>query len=228
MGADISGTVGYYLSRSSPWSHNAAYTVMGWFYLETDLDTYSHFLHVGGSEGYDGNTDVIGADNDGVTLRGGCAGGSSNSWQVDSALSLGDWFHVALIRSSATDLKLYLDGVSVLTFTPDVSGRTGSSLFTLGQYNGLPINGRLAAVKAWTAALSVGELSNEAGSIGPVRSANLWGAWPMVDNATLVNDISGNSRHLTINGTVPWIADPPLGSTERHQTRRMIQAGGFY
>src|SRR5690606_31891259 len=73
------------------------------------------------------------------------------------------------------------------------------------------INGRTAHVRVWAAALSQAELEAEMASATVVRTANLWGDWPLDGDA---NDISGNGRNLTASGTVAWVDGPDLSEPE--------------
>jgi len=201
--------VGDYLSIVPP-SANAAYTIMGWVYLSSDLNDYTHFFHTGGQEVYDGDTDFVGTDTDGTTLRAGCAGGTSDSFTTGSALTVAQWYHIAMIRSSATSLKVYLNAVEDLSYTNDVSSRVMSPLMTVGQYNGKNVNGRIAAIKVWDAALSTDELSSERYSLLPCRWANLWAYLPTLSAGSLEKDYSGNGRDFTVNGTLTVEDNPPI------------------
>ena len=206
---DTSG--GDYLSRTSPFSHNAAYTWMAWIRLETDINNYGHFFHVGGAFAYDANTDSVGHDTDGVTLRTGCAGGGTNSFTTGSGLSVGTWYHVALVRASTASLATYLDGVSNITNTDNVSGRAAVANAFIGSYNSLPMDGRIAHPKMWDTNLSPAEIAAEMLSYTPVKTANLWAYLPCnTGGGAQGDDASGNGRHFTINGTITIEDDPVL------------------
>lgn len=208
---------GAFRTASVP-SANSAYTILAWFYLDSDPNDYQHFLHLGGSyPSYDGNTDFVGTDNNGTTFRWGCAGGTSNTFATGSALSTGTWYKVAMVRSSATDLKIYLAAAGnalalEVTLTNDVSGRAASSAFSAGTYNGYPMDGRMSGIRIWTAALSTGELATEFENLAPSRTADLYlGTLAYADTVSeLLDDQSVNARDLTGLNTPTTAAGPTL------------------
>lgn len=199
------GTEDYY-SRASPFDFNAAYTVSLWFKLESGLTDYHHFFHVGSIYVYDGITDTIGLDNDGVTLRCGCAGGTTNSFTTGSALTAGVWYLIQMVRESSTSLKIYLNGVLDITMTNDVGARTAASNIFIGSYNGKPCRGFLAAVKSWTAVLSGAERTIEGLYYQAVKAAP-WSVWPLFNDH---DDDSGNARHLTLVGGEAFDLGPSI------------------
>jgi len=208
----VDNTDGDYLSYASPFDHNAAYTVMLWAYLTQDTNDYGHFFHVGGTYGYDGNGDAIGYDVDGVTFRLTSAGGTVSSFNTGTALALNTWYHLAMVRSSATALTAYIDSVLDITASAsDVSGRTASANAHVGNYNVFyPAAARHAGLKIWTAALTTDEIKAESYSFMPQRWSNLWGCYPLFDHTNPHIDYSGNARDMTVNGTFTTNDNPPI------------------
>jgi hypothetical protein len=125
----------------------------------------------------------------------------------------GNWYHVAMVRSSPANLALYVNGVLTYTNTQDVTGRVAATKIIIG--NGwdttLYTRGYMGNVKVWNAALTVNELLNEMRVMQPLRKSNLWAWWPIIAGERYV-DLSGNGRTLTPAGTlvdsvdigVPW------------------------
>lgn len=217
MALRIDGSGFDYLSRSTVINHNAAYSWLFWIRPASDLNQYTHFVHAGGGMSYDGNTDSLGTDNDGTALRIGCAGGASNSFDTTGdALTTGQAYWLAVVRESATVLKVYIDGVLTHTLTNDVSGRSAASGMFIGEYNFLPLDGRTWGHQIYTRALSAAEVAAQMAQHVPLDATSLWSWLPMVDDtvAECALDYSGNGRDWTVNGTLaveaeatpPWVS----------------------
>lgn len=202
---DVAATSSYF-SRASVIDYNSAYTWMYWIKLDSDVNAYSHCSHVGGTYTYDAFTDSFGTDSDGTTSRLGIANtGGSTHFPTGSALSIATWTHIAVRRSSTTLVDVLINGSVAITSSGavDVSAgpRTAASLMTLGSYHSLPMDGLMADVKIWTAALDNTEVNTEKAAKAPVRSSNLWCYLPM-DAGTVADcalDSSGNARDWTVN-----------------------------
>lgn len=206
---------GNYISRSlTGFDYNGAYTAFGWFRREVDTNTYAHFFALTGTYAYDGNVDFVGADVDGTTLRAGAVVGFGGSFPTESALPDATWFWLAMVRESATSLKIYrgtdaTDGALAMTVTTNVSGRASATTAYVLDYNTAGTNGSGAHVRLWSgAALTLAELHKEAASSKPIRKANLWTA-PAMTGATPGADRSGNARDWTVTGTLTE-SNPPL------------------
>lgn len=202
---------GDYLARTtSLWDYNASYTVALWLKLSVDQDNYSHIFAISAGPGIS-NFDHIGTDNDGTTLRQEVDGPGVSNAVTGSSLSIGTWYHVALVRTSVTEVLVYLNGVLDITNSHgSVASRSAANLAELGQIlNILPINGLVCHVKIYGAALTVDEIVQEMRTARPIRTANLYGWWPLFSYTDLV-DYSGNGRDLTVNGTLSTEDGPPV------------------
>jgi hypothetical protein len=197
-------------------NHNAAYTILCWGRLDADTNNFSHFLHIGGNKDFsDGNTDFIGTASDGTTLRWACTGGATDSVGTGAAVAIGSYAWYALVRESATSLKVYrgtnsTDGALVATLTNDVSARAAASSVAFGSYNGFGIDGAIAKPRIWTRALTLAQLHAELASATVVDATNLWSSPPFSGAsvaAGLIDD-SGNSRDFSSTGTVVLTSDP--------------------
>jgi len=119
-----------------------------------------------------------------------------------------------MVRESTTSLKLYVNGSLILTNTNNVGSRGSATRLELGNAttaNDTPLNGRVAYLKAWTAALSEAEILAEVNAIRPVRALNLYGFWPAFPGSgERIADYSGNGRSWTEGGTLTDEDPPPV------------------
>jgi hypothetical protein len=137
------------------------------------------------------NNGVVSLYTEGVTVTG--------SAPADSA-----WHHVALVRSSTTNLKVYVDGVLVATNTTTLL----STLTTFAVYSTPTEVSQVAHLMCWQSALSVTDIASQMATHYPVTPAYLW--WPFPPGSALLRDYSGNARDITIGGgtNYAYLADP--------------------
>lgn len=190
--------------------YNSVYTWMAWIYLVSDLNAVSVFW--GFNDGTTGNLDSVRTAADGTTLR--LAVANTTTTNVDGTnLSTGVWYHIAVVRESATSAKVYLNGVLNITNTKDITARAALTRMEHGRNNpgGLRSDSRVAAIKGWSTNLSVAEIQNEIYTILPKRIANLYGFWPCFPGATeRLRDYSVNARNWTAAGTLSDEEGPPI------------------
>ncbi len=207
----------YGLRTSSVINHNSAYTWMAWVDLVTDTDTWGHVWAAMSATSDDWtNADWLGTSSDGESLRVGCAIGGSEASGTGSPMTVGTPVHVAVVRESASVLKLYQGGSYANQASMDISARSATQREMLGLLNG---GGgyrgpcRLTAIKCWQAALTADEIAAEMRSIRPLRLANLHSWHPCIasDLATALKDYSGNGRDWSAEGS-PSVANqtPPV------------------
>lgn len=191
--------------------YNSPYTLMFWVYLAADQDA----ITVPAAMFRDtGNVDDIRTLADGVTIgvrsRALGVGGTISG----SALALNTWYHLAMVRESATSLKLYVDGVLDATATQSISGRNTILRMELGAESSAdigPMNGRVAGIKAWSVGLTQPQVANERFTLIPRRLANPYAWWPCFPGITdRLRDYSGNGRNWTEGGTLTDEAGPPV------------------
>ena len=188
-------------SEYAAWTTNLpawnAMTIMGWVYISTNRGA--------GQQQFFQNDDGGGAgayafhDNLVLTLW------TNAASTTGTTLSTGTWYHVALVCDTA-NAYIYLNGVQDVTrgmtsFTPNAILCGGAS-----QY----LNGRHAAVKIWSAALTIDQVKAEMQTIRPQRIANLWGVFPLW-NATDTRDLSGFGHTTTFGGSLTVEDGPPVG-----------------
>ena len=212
----------YGVRSSSVIDHNAAYTWMAWVDLVADTNASGHIwaaMSSGSDQWYD--ADWIGTGSDGVSATVGCAVGGSSAGASGSPMTVGTPVHLALVRESASVLKLYQGGSYTNQGSMDISARSATQREQMGMLNTYPCPCRLTSVKCWQAALTAAEIAAEMKSVRPLRLANLHSWHPAIasDLTAALKDYSGNGRHWTEQGTlsvktqtpaVPWGASPLL------------------
>lgn len=191
--------------------YNAAYTKMAWIYLTSDLDAISVFFTQNDNSA--NNLDQLMTSPTGTLLQIRVVVGGAATNTNGSTVSTGTWYHVALVRESVTSLKLYFDAVLDSTNTRDVTGRAASSRMEHGARssgNNNRYDGRVYAIKYWSAALTLAEIANERPYIWPRRFANLYECWPCLAGATerLRGYVKG--RNWTESGTLTDEAPPSV------------------
>ena len=203
----------------------ANYTRMMWFVIDTDRNDFSDlfFSHASGSAS-NHDYDEIYLDSNGTTLAISSDNGTTFDAQTGTNLSVGDWYHIAIVRTGITTLTAYLNGVLNITSTLDMTGRpsTDQNAIMAG-YPGFSANavaGRCMGYKDWTVVLTADEIEIERKSLTPVKTANLWSYLPMIGKnaADCAKDYSGNGRDYTTNGALITVDGelPPLLAKPRH------------
>ena len=213
MAVRLNGNAANYLTRSSSVINpNNNYSYCFWGYLISDQNNYSVFVSLGESGG--NNHDGIATDADGTTLRmfvNTIGGNGVNG----SALTVGVWYHIGVVRSSATSCVVYLNGVLDITHTNDVTSRSWTALVNrvgVQSNDTFPLNGRVAALKMWDTNLTEAEIQQEMRQFLPFRTNNLHTWTPFTDTSTGTDflDYSGNARNWTEAGSVTSEDGPPI------------------
>lgn len=181
------------------------HTTTFWAYLSVDQDTESPLMAFHG-----GTTTDLGT---GTTTSGTVFQVYDHTVKTPAAstsLVVGQWSQVA-IAQNGTATSLYTgDAGGALTLTsltraapnPATQIRIGED-----RYGGF-INGRIAAFKQWTVALTLAEITAELAQFAPVRTANLLRYHPF--HVAELTDYSGNGNTLTTIGAPTTEADPPI------------------
>lgn len=202
------------IRTASVLDYNSAFTWMTWAY-GTTFPTDFPMLMVVGSGVTPYNVDELGASaaaSHKAWIEAAIAG-SFGGVEATNVLTATQWYHVAMVRESATALKFYLDGSSVATDTLNITGRTAATQMTVGKRridssDENPWNGRVAYMKAWASALTPTEVLAEK-EYADAQKASPWGVWALTSHTDLT-DSSGNGRNWTANGTLTTEADPTL------------------
>lgn len=200
---------------SNPLNYNADYTICGWFRMTTDTNTYTTPLGIfGATEDY--YCDALECDTDGTTLMVTSNRSSGFAYTNIGSLSTATWYYLALSRSgSSLTGKIITTAGAVTTQTiTKATGGESVDVMTISEWGnagGELWNGRVCAVKAWSAALTEVEIINEMWTIAPRRGSNLYGWWPMFPGATeRLADYSGNAHPWTAVGTLADEDPPPV------------------
>lgn len=222
---------GDWLTRSSGalLDYNAAYTMMGWFYVTTDLNTYSVCMALANGGTYT-RYDLLSTDADGVTLRVGDEVGGNTG----TALSTGTWYHLAMVRTSVTQLLGYLNGTLDITRNhASVAGATAVGLMEVGNTGGGAGNqfdGRVMAIKYWSRALTGDEVRAEMNALRPLDTTSIYGWWPVFPGSgERTRDYGGAGLNWTENGTLTDEDPAPVsyGASVLVNPYYVIAAGGL-
>lgn len=194
-----------------------------WVYIDTDRNAFSTAWDVddGGS-----NVWLLQTDADGTTwaLFDGTTGQSTLF-----AATPGVWYFIAVSKQTGANATVAYwaaagdAALSSATSTHAQSATVGNLRIGESIASGEWLNGRIAALKMWTAALTQAEIENEWRQYAPHRTANLYGFYPFLEGGAVAGaqqDFSGNGNVLS-GGTNSATADgPPIAW--RSNARRII------
>src|SRR5690606_36931956 len=200
--------------RPVGWGEQPAFSVSCWVYLSTDRDDYSTVWSLDNGTG---NNIIIQTDGDGTTL--GIV--SNGSWSsVGLNMSVGQWYWVGVVKNGTTATVYRSTGTGTVSSTNhSVTNSLTADTLRIGQspWGGEWLNGRMAAVKIWTAALSANEIQAERDYTSPLLTANLRAWYPFevaenVDHSGNGETLSGGSSPSTEPG--PGIPFSPVEDAE--------------
>lgn len=211
------GSDGEYLRVDNPPFTAYPFTLAGWFYAAATNVTYDLiFLKTNGSNyagiylNPSGSSPVIGATID------------DNVTAVSSATyTANTWNHAAGVFTSATSRQAFLNGAggSVLTtnrtFSIPIQVHIGGFLDGTNVWGNM--NGRIAEIGCWNAALTAAEVNALAKGASPlkIRPGNLQAYYPILGNGTIEPNFSintGAAYNLDVYGSVvpPQAPHPPV------------------
>jgi concanavalin A-like lectin/glucanase superfamily protein/Big-like domain-containing protein len=185
-----------------------SFTMMGWFRLASDSQSYMAFLGLGHPTSSNAYLLMM------------CCG---NGWRQlmvwtgaqfvqGPTLALNTWYHLALTvaGSGPGQVKAYLNGVLVMTL--DGNPAVTADRFSIGNDSHHDwFDGSAAAIKVYDTVLTAAEIAAEMAVVTPVRTAGLNGWYPLQSAATAASDGSGNGQTLTVSGRLATdAAGPPL------------------
>jgi hypothetical protein len=185
---------------------------MAWVQIAVDTNTNQTIWAP--NAGATSDVDQLRTTSDGVTLETRIQTSGGGTQVSGSALTVGTWYHIAVVRESTTSLKVYINGALDITNTRNVGSRTAITRMEIGAYttgNTNPGNIRVAYQKAWSAALTAAEVAQEMYTVRPRRLSNLYGWWPgRPGSGERAKDYSGNGRDWTEGGTLTDEDPPPI------------------
>lgn len=187
--------------------YNSNYTIMGYFFVSVDTGAMT-FLSVTSTSL---NFDAFGLQT-ANELRGLVRSGAAPTTVNGTTLNIGQWYHIAMVRTAVDNLDFYLDGVLDFSNTLTTSGRASSTLETVGSNisNGAPMNGRVFNIKEWSTNLTAAEVRTEKNAIRPIRLANLVNFTPILAGTT-GRIRAYNGVDWTANGTLADEDPPAVG-----------------
>lgn len=182
------------------------FTVTFWAYLTVDQNNFVGLFRLQTT----GAEVLIDTDSDGTTLK--VWDDVSNAAGFGAfAMSIGTWYQVGLVVNGAAATSYIGPGggslttTSVANFTPP----NPPTNLAIGSDTGAFLNGRIAAFKLWSAALSATEVTAELAQFAPTRNVNLLRYHPF--HVAETTDYSGNGNTLTAGSTATATeADPPI------------------
>lgn len=180
-----------------------AKTVMAWIYLAVDRNAYTVFFGLGDNA-------FVGTLSDGTSI---IFYDGSVEHSTSGSLTVGAWQHVAFVGagdSSSDTFSVYLNGAQIGTGTR-AANDAGTNMYLGNDTYSEWLNGRLAHVKIWNAALTAAEIQQEMYSSRPQRFANLWSWLPMIESGSGRNsEWSSSGNTWTANGTLADEDGPPV------------------
>lgn len=170
-------------------------------------------------------SNVLAVDNNGATFwMVGCAAAgnalsvfrTSGDYSTGFTWALNTWHHVGVTTVTSTGIttvRITPEGGATTTAT-SASGTVPTNLtLSLGEAFSAGIDGDIANLKIWTAALSAGEITTEMGHYRAQRTSNLWGEYSFYNGVDkiVLTDLSGNGRDLSQRN--PTTKNSPFTST---------------
>lgn len=182
------------LSRTTGLPGITAYTMCGWFKISIDRNAFSTFLAFGAATGNLHHT--IGTGADGITLQ--IWGGSATT--VGSALTVGQWYHLAMACDSVNSVRGYLDGILNIDNNP-ANTVTAVKLWVGNNSETEWLDGCAENVMVFNRVLTSDEILMQSRSIRPVNFASL-NSWSKMRHGQEYNDIAGSGNYWTVGGTL--------------------------
>lgn len=144
------------------------------------------------------------------------------------------WYGVSIIRDTVPatnthDYRIYDTSMNIFNSRNVNSNNIIGADLRFGTSQSFSadfINGRIAALKIWSAVLSQAELENELNYFMPLRTANIFSITPFFDVDTDTIDWSGNGNLWTRNGVITYEDSPPIKWSIQHLTLAKISSNG--
>lgn len=169
-----------------------AATIMGWFYV-IDRNGYGTFMQKD-------NNSVLQTMGDGLGIS--LWEGNTETQNATFVATSDAWYHIALVSDGnaiGNQMRAYVNGaLAVSANRPYTAATNKIELGNATQWSDY-LNGRIANVFVYDAALTVEEIAAQVHLGRPQRLANLWAWWlpPGADGANRLIDWSGNGRALS-------------------------------
>jgi hypothetical protein len=212
MSIDLSGS-GQYLGRASALNYNAPYTVL--IVIRPEVGAWTHLMNLNGPAG---SADLLYLSPEGKLFFEAYYGSEQHWFYNAGLLADATWAFIAIQRTSVTSCTAYVGtsptNVAWLADTTNggsIAGRGAASNTRYGSNptGGEALTGLLSFRKDYEAALSLARIKEEFGQMLPVDDTDLWGAWTL-RTPSEIEDVSGNSRPLSVTGSPGTGADPDV------------------
>ena len=202
---------GHMQITSSLLDYRQPYTFMFWARLVTDLNTWTGLWGISQTTDF-GDYDEVQTSTDGLIMKPEISvDGTTDSGTGDLSMTVGTWFHIALVMNGTT-FKMYNSGVEFnsTTMPGDETARSAATNMMLGGNSRWEDTSVISffACKAWEAALSAAEIANEARIVVPSRFANLYGFWPLWNTGDAKDYFGGH--HWTVGSSCTSSDNPPI------------------
>jgi len=155
----------------------------------------------------------------------------------------GQWYHYALVGDGANGVKVYQDGVEVLSQSTSLIGMGEVNFIRSpgNAYDAMDSEGQVAHAKYWTVALTQAEVASEMATGEPFRLSDIKCWRPHLDDTSDYLGILSNSQPTpgTFGGSVPvaWhrqnalydlsIGDGPAPSSDTRPIFKMVQVNMY-
>jgi hypothetical protein len=210
VGIKLTGATAVYIN-TGVFDYNAPYTFMLWVKIESMGAVGAYFPHIDDTTANNIDRQSLNATTHRLTVLN---AGINQGTTIAHVNTDNTWYHRAMVRASATDIKIYADGVYSAAPPQNVAARPVANRIRITSTGALL---HVAYARAWTAALSQAEMELEKFSDIPVRTANLWGDWKLL-NAADMTDYSGNGHTFIQEGIVQSGDNPPVEITPEGPT----------
>lgn len=210
------------LTRTTGLPGITSFTLMGWFQMAANTGGFQSFLAYGTSTAGSGNFYSLTTNGGNLTFV--AYNGATNS-TATGTITVGAWMHLALTcaGTGANQLLAYQNGALFITFNGGTNP-TSQKLYWGGN-NQSPnewMNGRLAALKVYSAVLSAGEIQTEMRQYLPARLANLTSWMPLMLHTDL-QDYGSGAFHGTAGGTLTTEDGPPIPWSFRQPVMPLVR-----
>jgi len=214
---------GYTATNAAPGS---TWTLCFWARIAVDRNTYSTFVSVDNAT--TGGL-ALQTDSDGLTPYLWGEPGTVTTASV-SALTVGDWHRLAVVRNGTTQTVYRATASGVVTSANQTGQNFTATTLRLGMspLAGEQLSGHLANVKLYSAVLSQSEIVTEWGDWAAIRTSNLVRHHKFKDAAE-TTDYSGNGNSLTVVGSPSYSAENPTidDSTPASEAITLVGVGGW-
>ncbi len=223
---------GDYLTRTASLPTITSFTMMGWVKISVDANDYQCFMALGTSAPGSSDASMFygGTDSDGTSQMAYCPNTGQISTGGIGSMTVAKWYYAAIVVSgSGAGQFLYymIDPAtgSVSTITA-AGGAVTAGYMVVGEdnYGGDNWNGCAENYLVYSAALSLADIQQQIWQRMPVRTANLNGWYPFLNDT---KDYSGNGNNWTENGSLTYESGPGVAwKKTKHRVLIPVTAGG--